>query len=94
MKEEDKVCARCKYFQRYYKKGVKRFISTSVGFCCHFNKQMPVMKNCENFSPTKYSKKSYEVIRMYLDLILSELETMQKTIEAEVDEQENLQDTE
>lgn len=90
MEEKKEVCFRCKHFQRYYQKGVKRFIGTSIGFCCNLYKQMPVFGNCENFSRKKYSKKSYELIRMCLNFILMELSEMRVAIEADVDEQEEL----
>lgn len=89
MKEESKQCYRCRYFDKYYTKEVKRFRPTKWGWCCQKCDSVNMHYGCEKFLFKPFSKRSNRLLQYSLNTLLTELSEIRKVLEVERDETNN-----
>lgn len=56
MQDIKKNCYSCRYYNRYYTRGVKEFHQTNFGFCFKKEKNIVGCKACENYEYRKPKK--------------------------------------
>lgn len=78
-------CANCKYFQRYYAKGIIKFTPTDLGHCTVLKKMVFAKETCNRFLQKSYLYKSHRTMQKCLHDILIHLSAIRVIIE----EQEN-----
>ena len=78
-------CAWCRYFDRYYTRGVKQFNKTELGFCHFKNTETGARDGCENFAPAQKDKRSERLLKHCLNDLLTEISEIRKVIESEDD---------
>ena len=88
MADKCNLCYRCRYFDRYYIKGVKSFNPTPCGWCCHAAAEVRADGGCEKYAAKKKTKLHEATIRRCLSDILTELSELKKAVES--DEREEL----
>ena len=86
-------CFRCRYFERYYTKGVKKFVMTDLGACYQRGREA-VNKHdgCESYEPRQYKVRSNRLLRCVLSDILTQISEVRKMIEAEENERKDVQE--
>ena len=50
MADKRNLCYRCRYFDRYYIKGIKSFKPVPCGWCCHAAAEVRADGGCEKYS--------------------------------------------
>lgn len=79
------TCSGCKFCDRYYIRGVKKFNKINFGWCCQNHKTVDVHENCKKFECKTKSVKSKRLLRYYLSDILTEISEIRRMIEEEKD---------
>lgn len=82
MENKGNHCYMCRYLQRYYVLGNKRFNKTKVGRCDN-KKGEPVDVHgcCEMFSRKPYPRKVSPIIKYSLNNLLAEITAIREVIE-------------
>ena len=76
-------CFRCKNFDRYYVKEVKRFNRTDMGWCCEKCETVKAEFGCEKFALKPNGKKRDMALAVCLSDILAEISELRNIIEEE-----------
>lgn len=87
MTDKTNLCYRCRYFDRYYIKGVKSFKPTPYGWCCHTVGAVRADGGCKKFETKKHTKMREVNIRRCLGDILTELSELRKVVESDAREE-------
>lgn len=93
MENENQRCYRCKFFERYYFKGNKRYNKTKFGWCRCANRNVKATDGCENYCYKSVKKGGRFLLRNCLNDLLTEISEIRKLIEDDFDEtDEDLQE--
>lgn len=87
MEKESNYCYRCRYLDRYYVKGIKRFNKTKIGRCIKSGDTVNVRETCGLFEESPKRSSGKLLIRYCLNDLLTQLSEIRKIIEEEKDEQ-------
>ena len=80
-------CFRCRYFDRYYTKEIKRFEMTDIGGCSEKGGAIVGKHDgCESYAPRLYRSRYNRLLRVILNDILNEISEVRSMIEAEDNE--------
>ncbi len=90
MENENRKCFRCKYLDRYYTKGVKRFNKTKCGWCSIKISDVNIHETCDKFVSDTKSYRSKGLIKINLNNFLTELSELRKLLECELDDNEDM----
>ncbi len=83
-----KECFRCRNFDAYYTRGVKRFDKTKYGWCSKLQESVNIHNTCSMYTKKLSNKKDKYIIGHYLNTMLSEIMEIHKVLIA-VSEEEN-----
>ena len=81
--EQENICARCRYFDRYFIKETKHFKKTELGRCAKKDGQVSAHGGCEQFLRGTCQKKSRLLLRCALSELLTEISEIRKMMETE-----------
>ena len=90
MEKKKKKCFRCRFLDRYYVKGEKRYKRTEFGWCCIKRAEVRVREGCERFAFRLPSANSNRRLRCYLSDILTELHELRCFLEEAGDAEEEV----
>ena len=92
MEEDTKKCFRCRFLDRYYIKGEKRYMRTAFGWCCKKRAEVGIREGCERFAFRLPQANGNRRLYCYLSDILTELHELRCYFEEEAagDEEENV----
>lgn len=88
--EESKhtVCCRCKYFNKYYTKGLKDFVATELGRCCKIGFDTGLHNTCEHFEYRPRKVISSQALKVHISNMLVEITGLYNIIKKELEEDE------
>lgn len=92
MSDSISKCYKCKYFDRYYVKDIKRFNRTEMGWCCEKRESVKVDGGCDKFDMKPPSKKSERILAVSLSEILAEISELRNIIEEERNERAEMRE--
>lgn len=87
---KNKSCYMCKFLDRYYVKGDKRFNKTHFGWCCKKACATNVHETCDNFTLKVIEKGVSNTVKCCLNFFLTELTAMREVLEEERNETEKV----
>lgn len=90
MQEKFKRCSVCTYFDRYYIRQVKRFDKTEFGWCFKIGEITECKHCCDKFAHRQPKKIDEGLLKFYLSDLLTEISQLRTTVEAELNENEEL----
>ena len=85
-----KGCYRCKYFDKYYVKGVKQFVPTKCGWCNVSLSNKNLHDGCRFFEIRPRKKVSKLIAAVALSKLLTEITELHNLIREEIDENKEL----
>ncbi len=89
MENQSKHCYNCKFLERYYTRGVKRYHKSEFGWCCKKLDHIPTQNCCELFEWRSYPrKKNLSSLHYTLSDLLTEISEVRHIIEDKVSEEE------
>lgn len=83
MKEENKICARCREMDRYYTREEKRFRETDFGWCPKRGGIVKKHESCGQFAPRPYRRVRARLLQYCLNELLTEISLIRNVLEAE-----------
>ena len=83
-------CYRCRAFDRYYIREVKRFSKTDCGWCCEKVAVVKAQGTCEKFEARKLIRKSRFFVEVALSDIMTDISALRNIIEEERRENEEV----
>lgn len=83
-------CYRCKEFERYYTRGVKRFNKTDYGWCRVKCDAVKAQGSCEKFEVKKIVRKSRFFFEVCLNNMMTDISALRNIIEEERRENEEV----
>lgn len=86
MENSDKCCGKCKNFDCFYTRGIKRFNKTKVGWCRVICDTIYAEESCERFACRNKTKNIKSTVQKCLNDLLIELTEIRKVVEEELDE--------
>ncbi len=86
MENESKKCFKCKYLNRYYTKGEKRFNITKCGWCNKKNGIAYIQESCDCYVLKSNNRTRSRPIKCTLSELLTELSAIRCVIEEEMRE--------
>lgn len=88
--EESKhtVCCRCKYFNKYYTKGLKDFVGTELGWCREKEFTTGLHNTCQHFEYRPRKKISSRTLKVHISNMLVEITGLYNIIKKELEEDE------
>lgn len=81
-------CTNCKYFQRYYAKGIIRFTATDLGHCIVLKKLISAQETCYRFLQKPYQCKNHKTLQKSLHEILIHLSAIRVIIKEQEHEKD------
>ena len=88
MEEKRHKCYKCKHFNRYYIKEVKRFSKIKFGWCCKACGSVDAYGCCEKFVCNSRRKIIPELVQTSLNDLLTEISVIRNIIEEELNNEE------
>lgn len=88
MENKGKQCYCCKYLDRFYTRGIKRFNKANCGWCSKQKSVMYIHDDCDCFTHASVRRKNRYLIRHALNELLTELSDIRTVLEAERDDNE------
>ena len=82
------TCANCKYFQRYYAKGINQFTATDLGHCNVLKRIIAAQETCNRFLQKPYQCKNHKTLQKSLHEILIHLSAIRVIIEEQEHEKD------
>lgn len=88
MENRSKHCYSCKFLERYYIRGIKRYHKSEFGWCCKKRDHIPSHGCCELFEWRAYPRKNMSALHYTLSDLLTEISEVRHIIEDKVSEEE------
>lgn len=85
MQPKEKKCFNCKFFLRYYTMGRRQFHNAKCGWCNSNLQMVKEHSQCDNFLPSPNRSTINEDAKKTLNHLLSEISTIRKMMEAEIE---------
>lgn len=82
MENKNGKCSRCKYFNRYYTKGMKQFNKTKFGWCQKSGVK-EASASCPEFSIKQKGDNGLLFLKICLNDLLTEISEIRKILEVE-----------
>ena len=83
-------CYRCREFDRYYVKGLRRFDKINIGMCYVKGESVDAQGGCDKFVPKKPVRKTRYALTVCLNNIMADISAVRNIIEEEASESEEL----
>ena len=81
---DNKRCSQCKYFDRYYTKGVKQFNKTNFGWCTRKHECVSIHDCCERYKEGVRDRDiTNSRLKVSLNDLLTEISAIRMVIEEE-----------
>ena len=84
MGNEQNLCYRCRFFDRYYTKGIREFEKTKLGWCCEKMQTVVSQGGCGEYELRK-RRKDYGLIAYHLSDLLAQVSSLRQIIEEKYD---------
>ncbi|MDE6028864.1 MAG: hypothetical protein K2F90_00910 [Clostridiales bacterium] len=85
---ENNVCGKCKYFDRYYTKGIKRYDRTEFGWCSSRRNSVNANECCEHYQAVNNVRGVSRRVKVCLSDLLTELSAIRMIIEDEANDEQ------
>lgn len=86
MENKENICSKCRHFDRFYIKGVKRYNAIEYGWCCKKVGITETRDTCDNYARKVKSHNSESSIRYVLSDMLTDISEIRCIL---LDEDEN-----
>ena len=83
-------CGRCRNFDRYYIRGVRRFDKTEFGWCRATGNTVKEQDRCGRFAEKAEAQKSRQAVEACLNNILADISAVRNILEEERQENEEV----
>ncbi len=83
----NKQCFGCRYLDRYYIRGVKKFTKTKFGWCCATAEVVDIHNGCDRFAQSRPLKRSKYGVQYCLNDLLTQITELRKLLEDDIDEE-------
>ena len=83
-------CDRCRNFDRYYIRGVRRFDMTELGWCRATGNTVKTQDCCGRFAEKREEQKPRRAVEVCLNNILADISAVRSILEEEKQENEEV----
>lgn len=90
MENKSDKCYNCKYFDRYYTKGIKKFDRTEFGWCCKKIQTIKSDEACGSFIFKSKNKRSRILLELCLNDLLTQITEIRNVLEEDADDGKEL----
>lgn len=80
---ENQCCKNCRYFERYYTKGLIKFMAIKLGWCCVKSEAVDINDKCEKFFKAfvGYKRRGKKALERSINKILLDIAAIREGIE-------------